>query len=147
MTPTTILTYEDVQFLLTLSKNVSDEAKKAYAITLSKLLVESARSKNIRSRFANSIQNSVSTKFLLYQLNPTDTFRSINIDLESLLNEYTILNQVESYCGKYVQATYGLEDSRINIFLEFVPPNTIPNTDPPFSDPIWDRRLEKETSW
>lgn len=147
MTPTTILTDEDVQFLLTLSKNVADEAKKAYAITLSKLLVETARSKNIRSRFANSIQNGVSTKFLLYQLNPTDTFRSINIDLESLLNEYTILSQVESYCGKYVQSTYGLEDSRINIFLEFVPPNSIPKAEPPFNDPIWDRRLEKETSW
>lgn len=144
---TPILSEQDIQLLLIISKQKTEEAKLAYAASLSKLLVETARSKNIRSRFAEALQNGVSTKFLLYQLNRTDTFRSINIDIEDLFNFYNIIGELEIQCGKYVQATYGLEDSKLNIFLEFVPPNMIPKTDPPFNDPIWDRRLEKETSW
>ena len=144
---TPILSESDVQILLAISKHYTEEAKLAYASSLTKLLVETARAKQIRSRFQESLQSGVSTKFLLYQLNTTDTFRSITIDIEALFNFYNIIGELEQACGKYVQSTYGLEDSKINIFLEFVPPAITSQKAEPFTDPIWDRRLEKETSW
>jgi hypothetical protein len=71
-------------------------------------------------------------------------------DVVSVLNEYSVLQELEKFCGKYIQAYYfGSENNRLKIALKFAPPpsETNPSVDPPFTDPIWDRRLEKETSW
>jgi hypothetical protein len=108
--------------------------------------MDAALKRNIKQSFAECLEARIDPQIELCTLDSTMTFRSIKFDVESVLNEYSLLEQLEKYCGKYVQAYYyGSENNRLKIALKFAPPSKIEAE--PFSDPIWDRRLEKETSW
>jgi hypothetical protein len=141
MTP--ILSDQDVRELIQLR---NQQGKIEFSIYLNSLLMDSALKRNIKSSFTECLEARIDPQIELCTLDSTMIFRSIKFDVESVLNEYSLLEQLEKYCGKYVQAYYyGSENNRLKIALKFAPPSKIESE--PFTDPIWDRRLEKETSW
>jgi hypothetical protein len=141
MTP--ILSDQDIKDLINLR---NQQGKIGFSIYLNSILMDAALKRNIKQSFAECLEARIDPQIELCTLDSTMTFRSIKFDVESVLNEYSLLEQLEKYCGKYVQAYYyGSENNRLKIALKFAPPSKIEAE--PFSDPIWDRRLEKETSW
>ena len=141
MTP--ILSDQDVKELIHIR---DQQGKKEFSIYLQTLLMDAALKRNLKQSFAECLEMRIDPQLELYELERTMTFRSITFNVESVLNEYSVLEQVEKYCGTYVQAYYfGCSNNRLRIAVKFCPPS---ETEPePFSDPIWERRLEKETSW
>jgi hypothetical protein len=141
MTP--ILSDQDVKELIHIR---DQQGKKEFSIYLQTLLMDAALKRNLKQSFAECLEMRIDPQLELCELERTMTFRSITFNVESVLNEYSVLEQVEQYCGTYVQAYYfGCSNNRLRIAVKFCPPS---ETEPePFSDPIWDRRLEKETSW
>ena len=141
MTP--ILSDQDVRELIQLR---NQQGKIEFSIYLNSLLMDAALKRNLKSSFAECLEARIDPQLEVCTLDSTMTFRSIKFDVENVLNEYSLLEQLEKYCGKYVQAYYyGSENNRLKIALKFCPPSKIEPE--PFSDPIWERRLEKETSW
>ena len=141
MTP--ILSDQDIRELIQLR---NQQGKIEFSIYLNSILMDAALKRNIKQSFIECLEARIDPQIELCTLDCTMKFRSIMFDVESVLNEYSLLEQLEKYCGKYVQAYYyGSENNRLKIAIKFAPPS---KTEPePFSDPIWDRRLEKETSW
>jgi hypothetical protein len=141
MTP--ILSDQDIRELIQLR---NQQGKIEFSIYLQTLLMDAALKRNLKQSFAECLEARIDPQIELCTLESAITFRSITFNVESVLNECSVLEQVEKYCGKYVQAYYyGSENNRLKIALKFAPPS---KTEPePFSDPIWERRLEKETSW
>jgi len=143
MTP--ILSDQDIRELIQLRNH---QGKIEFSIYLHSLLMDAARKGNLKQAFTVCLEARIDPQVELCTLDCTMKFRSIMFNVESILNEYSLLEQLEKFCGKYVQAFYyGSENNRLKIAVKFVPPQTEPSADPPFTDPIWDRRLEKETSW
>ena len=144
MTP--ILSDQDVKELIQIR---DQQDKKEFSIYLHTLLVDAALKRNLKQSFKECLEMRIDPQLELCELDRTITFRSVTFDVESILNEYSVLEQLERECGTYVQAYYfESSKSRLRIALKFAFPNeTQPTANPPFSDPIWDRRLEKETSW
>jgi hypothetical protein len=144
MTP--ILSEQDVKELIQIRVQ---QDKNEFANTLKTLLVDAARTRKLKESFAECLNAGIAPQLELCDLDRKMNFRSGLFDTESILNEYSVLEKLEVECGKYVQAYYfECSKSRLRIALIFAPPSeTQPSTDLPFSDPIWDRRLEKETSW
>jgi hypothetical protein len=143
MTP--ILSDQDIRELIQLRNH---QGKIEFSIYLHSLLMDAARKGNLKQAFTVCLEARIDPQVELCTLDCTMKFRSIMFNVESILNEYSLLEQLEKFCGKYVQAFYyGSENNRLKIALKFVPPQSEPSADPPFTDPIWDRRLEKETSW
>lgn len=141
MTP--ILSDQDVRELIQLR---NQQGKIEFSIYLQTLLMDAALKRNLKQSFAECLEARIEPNLEVCTLENTMTFRSITFNVESVLNECSVLEQVEKYCGKYVQAYYyGSENNRLKIALKFCPPSKIEPE--PFSDPIWERRLEKETSW
>jgi hypothetical protein len=141
MTP--ILSDQDVRELIHIR---NQQGKIEFSIYLNSLLMDAALKRNLKSSFAECLEARIDPQLEVCTLDSTMTFRSIKFDVESVLNEYSLLEQLEKVCGKYVQAYYyGSENNRLKIALKFCPPSKIEPE--PFSDPIWERRLEKETSW
>jgi hypothetical protein len=141
MTP--ILSDQDVRELIQLR---NQQGKIEFSIYLNSLLMDAALKRNLKQSFVECLEARIDPQLEVCTLDSTMTFRSIKFDVESVLNEYSLLEQLEKYCGKYVQAYYyGSENNRLKIALKFCPPSKIEPE--PFSDPIWERRLEKETSW
>jgi hypothetical protein len=141
MTP--ILSDQDVRELIQLR---NQQGKIEFSIYLNSLLMDAALKRNLKSSFAECLEARIDPQLEVCTLDSTMTFRSIKFDVESVLNEYSLLEQLEKVCGKYVQAYYyGSENNRLRIAVKFCPPSKIEPE--PFSDPIWERRLEKETSW
>lgn len=144
MTP--ILSDQDVKELI----HIRDQQdKKEFSIYLQTLLVDAARKRNLKQSFAECLEMRIDPQLELCDLERLIKFRSVMFNVESILNEYSILEQLERECGTYVQAYYfECSKSRLRIALKFASPSeTEPTANPPFSDPIWERRLEKETSW
>jgi hypothetical protein len=141
MTP--ILSDQDIRELIQLR---NQQGKIEFSIYLNSILMDAALKRNIKQSFIECLEARIDPQIELCTLDCTMKFRSIMFDVEIVLNEYSLLEQLEKYCGKYVQAYYyGSENNRLKIAIKFAPPS---KTEPePFSDPIWDRRLEKETSW
>ena len=141
MTP--ILSDQDIRELIQLR---NQQGKIEFSIYLNSILMDAALKRNIKQSFVECLEARIDPQIELCTLDSIITFRSIKFDVESVLNEYSLLEQLEKYCGKYVQAYYyGSENNKLKIALKFAPPS---KTEPePFSDPIWERRLEKETSW
>jgi hypothetical protein len=143
MTP--ILSDQDIRELIQLRNH---QGKIEFSIYLHSVLMDAARKGNLKQAFTVCLEARIDPQVELCTLDCTMKFRSIMFNVESILNEYSLLEQLEKFCGKYVQAFYyGSENNRLKIAVKFVPPQTEPSADPPFTDPIWDRRLEKETSW
>ena len=143
MTP--ILSDQDINDLINLR---NQQGKIEFSIYLNSLLMDAARTRNIKESFVECLEARIDPQIELCTLDGTIKFRSIKFDTESVLNEYSLLEQLEKYCGKYIQAYYyGSENNRLKIALKFAPPQSEITPETPFSDPIWDRRLEKETSW
>jgi len=143
MTP--ILSDQDIKDLINLRNN---QSKIEFSIYLHSLLMDAAINRNLKQSFAECLEARIDPQLELCTLEGTMKFRSIMFNVESVLNEYLLLEKLEKFCGKYVQAYYyGFENNRLKICLTFAPPQSEPSVDPPFTDPIWDRRLEKETSW
>jgi hypothetical protein len=141
MTP--ILSDQDVRELIHIR---NQQGKIEFSIYLNSLLMDAALKRNLKSSFAECLEARIDPQLEVCTLDSTMTFRSIKFDVESVLNEYSLLEQLEKVCGKYVQAYYyGSENNRLKIAVKFCPPSKIEPE--PFSDPIWERRLEKETSW
>jgi hypothetical protein len=141
MTP--ILSDQDIRELIQLR---NQQGKIEFSIYLNSILMDAALKRNIKQAFVECLEARIDPQIELCTLDSIITFRSIKFDTESVLNEYLMLEQLEKVCGKYVQAYYyGSENNRLKIALKFAPPSKIEAE--PFSDPIWDRRLEKETSW
>jgi hypothetical protein len=138
-----ILSDQDVKDLMQI-RNQQDKIE--FSIYLETLLMDAALKRNLKSSFAECLEMSIDPQLEVCTLESTMTFRSITFNVESVLNECSVLEQVEKYCGKYVQAYYyGSGNNKLKIAVKFCPPT---ETQPePFSDPIWERRLEKETSW
>ena len=143
MTP--ILSDQDIRELIQLRNH---QGKIEFSIYLHSILMDAARKANLKQAFTVCLEARIDPQVELCTLDCTIKFRSIMFNVESILNEYSLLEQLERECGTYVQAFYyGSENNRLKIALKFVPPQSEPSADPPFTDPIWDRRLEKETSW
>ena len=143
MTP--ILSEQDVRELIQIR---DQQSKKEFSIYLCSLLVNAVRKINLKQLFAKCLEEGIDPQVELCDLDRKTNFNSIKFDVESVLNEYSLLEQLEKYCGKYVQAYYyGSENNRLKIALKFAPPQSETTPETPFTDPIWDRRLEKETSW
>ena len=143
MTP--ILSDQDIRELIQLRNH---QGKIEFSIYLHSILMDAARKANLKQAFTVCLEARIDPQVEVCTLDNTMKFRSIMFNVESILNEYSLLEQLEKFCGKYVQAYYyGSENNRLKIALKFAPPQTEPPADPPFTDPIWDRRLEKETSW
>jgi hypothetical protein len=141
MTP--ILSDQDVRELIQLR---NQQGKIEFSIYLNSILMDAALKRNLKSSFAECLEARIDPQIELCTLESTMNFRSMMFDVESVLNEYLMLEQLEKVCGKYVQAYYfGSENNRLKIALKFAPPSETEAE--PFSDPIWERRLEKETSW
>jgi hypothetical protein len=141
MTP--ILSDQDVRELIQLR---NQQGKIEFSIYLQTLLMDAALKRNLKSSFAECLEARIEPNLEVCTLENTMTFRSITFNVESVLNECSVLEQVEKYCGKYVQAYYyGSGNNKLKIAVKFCPPSETQAE--PFSDPIWDRRLEKETSW
>ena len=145
MTP--ILSEQDVKDLIQIR---DQQDKKEFSIYLFSLLVNAVRKINLKQLFAKCLEEGIDPQIELCDLERKTNFNSITFNVEDIMNEYSLLEQLERECGTYVQAYY-YECSKtiIRIALKFAPPpsETNPSVDPPFTDPIWDRRLEKETSW
>jgi hypothetical protein len=145
MTP--ILSQQDVKDLIQIR---DQQDKKEFSIYLSSLLVNAVRKINLKQLFVECLEAGIDPQVQLCDLERKTNFNSITFNVEDIMNEYSLLEQLERECGTYVQAYY-YECSKtiIRIALKFAPPptETKPSVDPPFTDPIWDRRLEKETSW
>jgi hypothetical protein len=144
MTP--ILSEQDVKDLIQIR---DQQVKKEFSIYLCSLLVNAVRKINLKQLFAKCLEEGIDPQVELCDLDRKTNFNSITFDIETIMNEYSVLEQLEQSCGTYVQAYY-FESSktRLRIALKFdPPPQAQPSVDPPFTDPIWDRRLEKETSW
>jgi hypothetical protein len=145
MTP--ILSDQDIKDLIHLRNH---QGKIEFSIYLHSLLMDAARKRNLKQSFVECLEARIDPQIELCTLDSTMKFRSMMFDVVSVLNEYSVLQELEKFCGKYIQAYYyGSENNRLIIALKFAPPpsETNPSVDPPFNDPIWDRRLEKETSW
>jgi hypothetical protein len=143
MTP--ILSDQDIKDLINLRNH---QGKIEFSIYLHSILMDAARKANLKQAFTVCLEARIDPQVEVCTLDITMKFRSIMFNVESILNEYSLLEQLEKFCGKYVQAYYyGSENNRLKIALKFAPPQSEPSVDPPFTDPIWDRRLEKETSW
>jgi hypothetical protein len=144
MTP--ILSDQDIRELIHIR---NQQGKIEFSIYLNSILMDAALKRNIKQSFVECLEARIDPQIELCTLDSIITFRSIKFNTESVLNEYSLLEQLEKYCGKYIQAYYyGSENNRLKIALKFdPPPQAQPSADPPFTDPIWDRRLEKETSW
>ena len=141
MTP--ILSDQDIRELIHIR---NQQGKIEFSIYLNSILMDAALKRNIKQSFVECLEARIDPQIELCTLDSIITFRSIKFDTESVLNEYSLLEQLEKYCGKYIQAYYyGSENNRLKIALKFAPPSKTEAE--PFSDPIWDRRLEKETSW
>jgi hypothetical protein len=141
MTP--ILSDQDVRELIQLR---NQQGKIEFSIYLQTLLMDAALKRNLKSSFAECLEARIEPNLEVCTLENTMTFRSITFNVESVLNECSVLEQVEKYCGKYVQAYYyGSGNNKLKIAVKFCPPSETQAE--PFSDPIWERRLEKETSW
>jgi hypothetical protein len=138
-----ILSDQDVKDLMQI-RNQQDKIE--FSIYLETLLMDAALKRNLKQSFAECLEMRIDPQLEVCTLESTMTFRSITFNVESVLNECSVLEQVEKYCGKYVQAYYyGSGNNKLKIAVKFCPPS---KTEPePFSDPIWERRLEKETSW
>jgi len=144
MTP--ILSEQDVKDLIQIR---DQQVKKEFSIYLYSLLLNAVRKINLKQLFAKCLEEGIDPQIELCDLDRKTNFNSIAFDIETIMNEYSVLEQLEQSCGAYVQAYY-FESSktRLRVSLKFdPPPKTQPSADPPFTDPIWDRRLEKETSW
>jgi hypothetical protein len=110
--------------------------------------MDAALKRNLKQSFAECLEMRIDPQLEVCTLESTMNFRSMMFDVESVLNEYSVLEQLEQSCGAYVQAYYyESSKTRLRVALKFAPPQSQPSADPPFTDPIWDRRLEKETSW
>ena len=145
MTP--ILSDQDIKDLINLRNH---QGKIEFSIYLHSVLMDAARKGNLKQAFTVCLEARIDPQIELCTLDSTMKFRSMMFDVVSVLNEYSVLQELEKFCGKYIQAYYfGSENNRLKIALKFAPPpsETNPSVDPPFTDPIWDRRLEKETSW
>jgi hypothetical protein len=141
MTP--ILSDQDVRELIQLR---NQQGKIEFSIYLQTLLMDAALKRNLKQSFAECLEARIEPNLEVCTLENTMTFRSITFNVESVLNECSVLEQVEKYCGKYVQAYYyGSGNNKLKIAVKFCPPSETQAE--PFSDPIWERRLEKETSW
>jgi hypothetical protein len=138
-----ILSDQDVKDLIQIR---NQQGKIEFSIYLQTLLMDAALKRNLKSSFAECLEARIEPNLEVCTLENTMTFRSITFNVESVLNECSVLEQVEKYCGKYVQAYYyGSGNNKLKIAVKFCPPSKIEPE--PFSDPIWERRLEKETSW
>ena len=141
MTP--ILSDQDVRELIHIR---NQQGKKEFSIYLHTLLMDAALKRNLKSSFAECLEMRIEPQLEICTLDSIMNFRSMMFDVESVLNEYSVLEELEKYCGKYVQSYYfGSGNNKLKIAVKFCPPSETEAE--PFSDPIWDRRLEKETSW
>ena len=138
-----ILSDQDVKDLMQIR---NQQGKIEFSIYLNSILMDAALKRNLKQSFAECLEARIEPNLEVCTLENTMTFRSITFNVESVLNECSVLEQVEKYCGKYVQAYYyGSGNNKLKIAVKFCPPSETQAE--PFSDPIWDRRLEKETSW
>ena len=144
MTP--ILSEQDVKDLIQIR---DQQVKKEFSIYLYSLLLNAVRKINLKQLFAKCLEEGIDPQIELCDLDRKTNFNSIAFDIETIMNEYSVLEQLEQSCGAYVQAYYyESSKTRLRVALKFAPPSqSQPSADPPFTDPIWDRRLEKETSW
>jgi len=144
MTP--ILSEQDVKDLIQIR---DQQVKKEFSIYLYSLLLNAVRKINLKQLFAKCLEEGIDPQIELCDLDRKTNFNSIAFDIETIMNEYSVLEQLEQSCGAYVQAYYyECSKTRLRVALKFSPPSqSQPSVDPPFTDPIWDRRLEKETSW
>lgn len=156
---TPILSNIDVEYIMGADKAaVADRVR--YAEILYNTLMDAARGANLRGRFWEDIYHGQSTRFVVSRFPVRARYTGTFISVEDIINEQSVLDRFEKDCGKYVQASYDVEDSHhINVYLEFVPQNksilnpedevssvTIPMS-PSVLEELHNRRLAKETGW
>jgi hypothetical protein len=150
---TPILSSADI-YAIFHAPNEATADRVTYANILYSNLMDTARAVNLKTRFWEARYHGTSTRFVLTRIPYAAKLQNgTHILVEDVINEQSVLDRLEKGCGKYVQASYEMEQGghSVVIYLEFVPPKSILNPEEevtiPVSEELHARRLEKETSW